>query len=969
MAAWLDLVSDSTGWTLVDTGRMDELVQGMTHPNTQFPSVVYFAGNGSRIKALRALFPLNNVTRRGPAGLARLHLSTKTANTQHPVLFAESSLSSVSGLGESSLRRWSSDNLRRYRILQDGSRQASEIQEQVISQMLLPWTNILCLFVDTHSELRDACRLLKRRRQPVTIGSQPTADLMRVMIVLTSAQYSELENISKVYHKLNSAGIPSKGVAVLDLRDRYELSPPAAFEPLRRLIINETQDIRTEQTSHGLSFSAIHLNALWTRTLRLDTGASEPTILDCLQVARESHRLNYITTECLVEFINHANKYSYAEDVIHIFVASALLMNAYPPGMHAFHPDLVFDALYRRQCSQAFCTQVEDGEKHCDAVFAHFKRLFYSMGPTNSSATIRRDVLRCNHLQWSGLNSTTTCFYCLCRSPEHMMACRHAICDTCVVVFGTPNKSAEYHFDFTKCPLCQKPSLLTIRQLPPTKRPLVLSLDGGGVRGIIQLGLLRALERRLGHGIYMFDIFDLTAGTSVGALNEIDLILNGSTAEESFRRFPALAQKVFKLVSPPSQKLSVVGWAKWVKCLAGILADGQYDANNLDNTLKEAVDPERRMFDVSTTRSAGSRVAIITSRISDGKACVLANYRGIGQRAVDSAYQFLRPEEESQNPFLWEAARCSVAAPWFFQTKTLPGFGPLQDGGVRANNPLAISLKESATIWPAHGTHDLVLSVGTGVSSSEVKAEDAPLGGILQDGAVPRIIRATMSSPSMDGEQGFYEALNYVPDPMRAHIFRLNHALPWPLPRLDDVDKLVDLAGLSYSVPDELVRAILATGFLFFELDQIPIRKQGNFYCEGSILCSSPNASGLIKKVLAEFPSPRFQTADGYHLGLIGNDDECHGCGYYRKKVAFTVNSLEEVISIEIANSSFQHKIGGFPKYLLASKKGMLLRSGNQTADPIFGTFPREEETSIVEFGAWAFTVIAYAQLLSLWGR
>lgn len=140
-----------------------------------------------------------------------------------------------------------------------------------------------------------------------------------------------------------------------------------------------------------------------------------------------------------------------------------------------------------------------------------------------------------------------------------------------------------------------------------------------------------------------------------GALNEIDLILNGSSAEDSFRKFPAFARKVFQLTSAPSHKSSVFNCAKWIKCVAGLLADGQYDGAKLENTLKEAIDPDRRMFDVSTTRTAGSRVAIIASRISDGKACVLANYRGVGRRPVDSAYQFLKPEQESQNPFLWEA--------------------------------------------------------------------------------------------------------------------------------------------------------------------------------------------------------------------------------------------------------------------------------------------------------------------------
>ena len=55
---------------------------------------------------------------------------------------------------------------------------------------------------------------------------------------------------------------------------------------------------------------------------------------------------------------------------------------------------------------------------------------------------------------------------------------------------------------------------MVIRQLPPTKRPVILSLDGGGVRGLVQLGLLRALERRL--GILIGSLPDYCIGTSVG---------------------------------------------------------------------------------------------------------------------------------------------------------------------------------------------------------------------------------------------------------------------------------------------------------------------------------------------------------------------------------------------------------------------------------------------------------------------
>ena len=53
------------------------------------------------------------------------------------------------------------------------------------------------------------------------------------------------------------------------------------------------------------------------------------------------------------------------------------------------------------------------------------------------------------------------------------------------------------------------------RDLPPTKRPDLLVLDGGGVRGIITLKFLLELERRRWGRPIREDI-DLNMGTSVG---------------------------------------------------------------------------------------------------------------------------------------------------------------------------------------------------------------------------------------------------------------------------------------------------------------------------------------------------------------------------------------------------------------------------------------------------------------------
>jgi hypothetical protein len=63
MAIWLDLAPNTTGWSLVDTGRMDEIMQGMAHLATQYPSLVSFLGNGNHMAVLHSLFPYNNIRR------------------------------------------------------------------------------------------------------------------------------------------------------------------------------------------------------------------------------------------------------------------------------------------------------------------------------------------------------------------------------------------------------------------------------------------------------------------------------------------------------------------------------------------------------------------------------------------------------------------------------------------------------------------------------------------------------------------------------------------------------------------------------------------------------------------------------------------------------------------------------------------------------------------------------------------
>ncbi|CAG7935874.1 unnamed protein product [Penicillium salamii] len=915
MAAWLDLVSENEVWNLVDTNRLGELVQELPYPKFQYPSLLYFTGNSNRMKALRALFPYNNITRKGPAGLIRLHLSTKTAHTQSPILFAESSLVLEHSVGDSKWLKHSTTKHRSFSITgAEGLLPLARLQQEVKRQLVLPWTQILCLFLDSAADIQAARNLLQQPRRQLTIGDEGIPAPTQVVIVLTDGKHTT-KAFTQEYAQLQKM-IKTGTVTILDLSPRSGLSDSVAFAPLQTLILKQLSIVQAEQLSACRRFSAIHLCAFWNTHVQSHQRLLDAPPFDLLARARSDYTRNDTMGDCLRELTQHKTSVSCSKEDFDDLVATAFLMEAYPPGMHGFSPTLVFAALYERLCLGIWN---ERFQSHIAGVSFRFVHQFGQLSAVRTSAAIRKETLHRLYRRWGGLRSTTTCVVCLCRPPEHMLPCKHAMCDTCVVIFGYPSSLGEYHFEVAQCPICEERSNVTVRQLPPTKHPVILSLDGGGVRGLIQLGLLRALERRI--GVPIASLPDLCTGTSVGtyeywpigyyrsqtngtgyigALSAIDIILNQSSVTQCFNAFPDLARKIFRRSSNSPVP-------RCIQCLASafnLTTEGVYDSHGLSQIFKAVVGPSRRIFDVATASPAGCRVAIVASRTSDRKACVLANYRGTSPRTTNTAYQFLAPHDDREDPFLWEA---------YFQTQTLPGLGLLQDGGVRANNPLAIALRESGIIWPMAKRHDLLLSVGTGFSTC-IPRDPTGFLARIREGALPRLFRAMMSSPSMDGKQGFLEALNYLPPSSTPDIFRLDQAIDGTLPALDDTCSLERMSNMDFAVPAELVRSILASAMFFFELDDSPVQGNASFYCRGSVLCSRPNPSEILQRLLVEFPGSRFWSGQDHDLGSIDPVDICQLCGYFRKRVAFRVTSLEERVSIEIANDTFREKIGGFPK-------------------------------------------------------
>lgn len=111
--------------------------------------------------------------------------------------------------------------------------------------------------------------------------------------------------------------------------------------------------------------------------------------------------------------------------------------------------------------------------------------------------------------------SHSACLSCLRELPECALPCGHVLCLPCMELYGT--RTSRTCIEISRCPLHVSDVIAeppwTVAVKPARAGVRVLCLDGGGVRGITQLLVLREIERVLGPGLPIQLFFDLMVGT------------------------------------------------------------------------------------------------------------------------------------------------------------------------------------------------------------------------------------------------------------------------------------------------------------------------------------------------------------------------------------------------------------------------------------------------------------------------
>ncbi|XP_053465496.1 calcium-independent phospholipase A2-gamma isoform X1 [Nycticebus coucang] len=225
----------------------------------------------------------------------------------------------------------------------------------------------------------------------------------------------------------------------------------------------------------------------------------------------------------------------------------------------------------------------------------------------------------------------------------------------------------------------------------------ILTIDGGGTRGVVALQTLRKLVELTQKPVHQ--LFDYICGVSTGAILAFMLGLFHMPLDECEELYRKLGSDVF------SQNV-IVGTVKmsWSHAF--------YDSQTWEKILKDRMGSALM---IETARNPTCpKVAAVSTIVNRGitpKAFVFRNYGhfpGINSHYLGGCQYKM-----------WQAIRASSAAPGYFAEYAL-GNDLHQDGGLLLNNPSALAMHECKCLWPDVPL-ECIVSLGTGRYESDVR--------------------------------------------------------------------------------------------------------------------------------------------------------------------------------------------------------------------------------------------------------
>jgi patatin-like phospholipase/acyl hydrolase len=229
----------------------------------------------------------------------------------------------------------------------------------------------------------------------------------------------------------------------------------------------------------------------------------------------------------------------------------------------------------------------------------------------------------------------------------------------------------------------------------------ILSIDGGGIKGIFPAVLLAEIEERYLGGGSVAEHFDLITGTSTGGIIALGLSI-GMPAREIAGLYTEHGGEIF-----PAPRFGWLGrnWL-WLRNLAHYRYDRAVLANLLSHTFGD-----RKFGDAK------------------GRLCIPSCDGRLGD-----VYVFKTPHhpdfKKDCHELMTTVAMATAAAPTYFRPLDSGGYR-FVDGGLWANNPIMVGIVDALSCFDLDHGQVRVLSLGCGDEPYTVSDPMVRWGGLL----------------------------------------------------------------------------------------------------------------------------------------------------------------------------------------------------------------------------------------------
>ena len=318
--------------------RTASVVDEMTDPTKQYPAMIFFLGSKAKDEALREIFPHNNIRRGRHDGIVNLRLDSSTISAELPLLFSDSN---PLALVPHRLGAVACHETRKLPLVW-GSQQPRNILYTVYARLVAVFSDVICIFADDVGGLESVAYLL---RQWIEMGTPSTiADPVRprVIIVVREDTLATTENVIAIEHLRHELQENIEGtsrtdcfssISILHLANDH-VSSLARHRRLKECLLSEIEHQRRQRIEFRLHFTAIHLESFVRRAVeQVANSVTEP--FNFVKQSRFANEVQDSYQDHLITFTKLAKDYFLSYRSLVSFIASSILMDAYPPRMHS----------------------------------------------------------------------------------------------------------------------------------------------------------------------------------------------------------------------------------------------------------------------------------------------------------------------------------------------------------------------------------------------------------------------------------------------------------------------------------------------------------------------------------------------------------------------------------------------------------------------------------------------------------